>query len=302
MKKYIIIFIDITLAVYLLLAVTAFNNPQELATKCTKVNINITDETTYGFLNADEIKAILTKKGLYPLGKDLDRVSPRKIESVLRNSPFVNTAECCKTTDGHVLIYVTQRSPLVRIKSENGDDYYIDENGGIMPNSKYTSDLIIVTGNVSRPFAKQYVSVLANTVMQSDFWRNQVEQINVGQDLGIEIVPRVGNHIIFLGYLPERETQEKRNEDVTAYVKEKLDRLEKFYLYGLKETGWNKYETIDVQFRNQIICKKHPVNPTIPVAAVPDPMHESEVVEAPAATTGEGNTTGQNNKTEQKQQ
>ncbi|MBO5427472.1 MAG: cell division protein FtsQ, partial [Prevotella sp.] len=66
MKKYIIIFIDITLAVYLLLAVTAFNNPQELATKCTKVNINITDETTYGFLNADEIKAILTKKGLYP--------------------------------------------------------------------------------------------------------------------------------------------------------------------------------------------------------------------------------------------
>ncbi|MCM1078606.1 MAG: cell division protein FtsQ [Bacteroidales bacterium] len=281
MKKYIIILIDIMLAVYLLLAITAFNSPKELAKKCTKVNINITDETTYGFLNADEIKSILIKKGIYPLEKDLDKVSPRKIESVLRNSPFVNTAECCKTTDGHVLIYVTQRSPLVRIKSENGDDYYIDENGGIMPNSKYTSDLIIVTGNVSKPFARQYVSILANTIMKSDFWRNQVEQINVDQNLGIEVVPRVGDHIIFLGYLPEAPTLQKRNDEVTAYVSEKLDRLEKFYIYGLKETGWNKYETIDVQFRNQIICKKHPVKPAIQVASAPEP---AEAVPTPSVT------------------
>lgn len=231
MKKYIIILIDIVLAVYLLLAVTAFNSPKELVKKCTKVNINITDESTYGFLDAEEIKAILTKKGIYPLEKDLDKISPRKIESVLRNSPFVNTAECCKTTDYHVLIYVTQRSPLVRIKSRNGDDYYIDENGGIMPNSKYTSDLIIVTGNVSKQFARQYISVLANAIMKSDFWRNQVEQINVRQDFGIEVVPRVGDHIIFLGYLPEAATQQKRIDEVTAYTNEKLDRLEKFYIY-----------------------------------------------------------------------
>ncbi|TGX84134.1 cell division protein FtsQ [Palleniella muris] len=270
MKKYIIILIDIVLAVYLLLAVTAFNSPKELVKKCTKVNINITDESTYGFLDANEIKAILTKKGIYPLEQDLDKISPRKIESVLRNSPFVNTAECCKTTDGHVLIYVTQRSPLVRIKSRNGDDYYIDENGGIMPNSKYTSDLIIVTGNVSKQFARQYISALANTIMKSDFWRNQVEQINVRQDFGIEIVPRVGDHIIFLGYLPEATTQQKRIDEVTAYTNEKLDRLEKFYIYGLKETGWNKYETIDVQFRNQIICKKHPQQTKIQIATPPE--------------------------------
>ena len=275
MKKYIIILIDIVLAVYLLLAVTAFNSPKELVKKCTKVNINVTDEWTYGFLDAEEIKAILTKKGIYPLEKDLDKISPRKIESVLRNSPFVNTAECCKTTDGHVLIYVTQRSPLVRIKSRNGDDYYIDENGGIMPNSKYTSDLIIVTGNVSKQFARQYISVLANAIMKSDFWRNQVEQINVRQDFGIEVVPRVGDHIIFLGYLPEAATQQKRIDEVTAYTNEKLDRLEKFYIYGLKETGWNKYETIDVQFRNQIICKKHPQKTQIQIATPPEQKPES---------------------------
>ena len=36
----------------------------------------------------------------------------------------------------------------------------------------------------------------------------------------------------------------------------KMDRLEKFYKYGLSQAGWNKYSYINVEFDNQIICKK----------------------------------------------
>ena len=36
----------------------------------------------------------------------------------------------------------------------------------------------------------------------------------------------------------------------------KLERLRKFYRYGLAQTGWNKYSRISVEFDNQIICKK----------------------------------------------
>jgi cell division protein ftsQ len=35
-----------------------------------------------------------------------------------------------------------------------------------------------------------------------------------------------------------------------------LSRLEKFYRYGLSQAGWNKYSYIDIEFDNQIICKK----------------------------------------------
>lgn len=287
MKRYIIIILDIILAGYLVFAITSFNNPEQLAKKCTKVNINITDESTYGFLDAKEIKSILEKKGLYPIGKSMNDVSPRRIEEVLCKSPFVNTAECSKTQDGHVLISLTQRSPLVRIKSETGEDYYIDENGGIMPNSKYTSDLIIVTGSVSKTFARRYISVLANTIMANDLWRNQIVQINVQHDLGIELVPRVGNHIIFLGYLPSSPTQSQRQEKVTAFATEKLSRLKNFYIYGLDSVGWNKYERIDLQFSNQIICKKH-VSDAKPKPVVKPEVHEEVVT--PVANQAENNT------------
>jgi cell division protein FtsQ len=32
--------------------------------------------------------------------------------------------------------------------------------------------------------------------------------------------------------------------------------MRKFYLYGLNKAGWNKYSYINVEFDNQIICKK----------------------------------------------
>ena len=285
MKRYIIIILDIIIAGYIVFAVTSFNNPKRLVTKCTKVEIDIADETTYGFLDAKEIKAILERKGIYPMGRRLDDISPRNIESILNHSPFVSTAQCHKTIDGHVVITVTQRSPLVRIKSERGDDYYLDENGGIMPNSKYVSDLIIVTGEVSRTFARRYISILARVIMADDFWRNNIVQINVQHDLGIEIVPRVGDHIVFLGYLPLSAKQSERDEEVTVFVREKLKRLRNFYRYGLSVAGWNKYQRIDIQYDNQIICKKHPELMRIQKSAVVVPeVHEADhpAVEAAA--------------------
>lgn len=146
--------------------------------------------------------------------------------------------------------------PIIRIKSSNGADYYLDDNGGILPNSKYTSDLIIATGNIDNNFARLYIAPLAKAISAEPLWLNQIEQINVLPDRGIELVPRVGNHIIFMGYLPKNNGPWKRKHDINIFVKKKLSRLEKFYRYGLSQAGWNKYSYIDIEFDNQIICKK----------------------------------------------
>ena len=155
-KKTIIVLLDVLLAVYLGFAVTSFNNPDETMKACTNVSIQIDDETTNGFLSAKEIKRILEQKKLYPYKQPMANVNPRSIEDALKSSSFVNTSQCYKTKDGHVVINVTQRLPIVRIKNIKGEDYYVDDQGGIMPNSKYTSDLIICTGYVTKWFAKNY--------------------------------------------------------------------------------------------------------------------------------------------------
>ena len=255
-KKTIIVTSDMLIAVYLLLAFTAFDKPEETARLCTKVNINIQDEATNGFINTREIKARLEKEQLYPLEKPMKYVNLRKMEETLKGSPFVKTAECYKTQAGDVNITLTQRMPVVRIKGANGDDYYLDDNDCIMPNSHYTSDLIIATGNINKWFATHYVSALSKALMGNELWKNQIEQIHVLPDRGIELVPRVGDHIIYLGQLPTNNDRTKRLSLIESFTKQKLTRLEKFYKYGLSQAGWNKYSYINLEFDNQIICKR----------------------------------------------
>ena len=255
-KKTIIVLLDVLLAVYLGFAVTSFNNPDETMKACTNVSIQIDDETTNGFLSAKEIKNILEQKKLYPYEKPMAAINPRSIEEALKSTSFVNTSQCYKTKDGHVVINITQRLPIVRIKNNKGQDFYVDDQGGVMPNSKYTSDLIIATGNVNEWFAKNYISHLTKALMENPLWRNQIEQINVLSDLGIELVPRVGDHIIYVGSLPMTKYIDERPKLVSDFINKKLTRLEKFYKYGLSQAGWNKYSYINLEFDNQIICKK----------------------------------------------
>lgn len=255
-KKTIIVTLDMVLAAYIVVAFCAFDKPNVVDRVCTEVNINIQDEATNGFINAREIKNRLQARQLYPLAKDMAAVNTRVIEETLEQSPFVKKAECYKTDDGHVAIALTQRMPTLRIKAANGEDYYIDDNHSVMPNSHYTSDLIIATGHISKQFARNEVSYLAEALTASTFWKNQIVQINVLPNRGIELVPRVGNHIIYIGQLPETKYVAQRPKLIGDYVATKMDRLEKFYKYGLSQAGWNKYAYINVEFDNQIICKK----------------------------------------------
>ena len=259
-KKSLLVTVDIVLAVYLLCAFTVFNKPDETARVCTKAKIVVADESSNGFINANEITKRLKSAGLYPLGKLMRDINAREIEEKLKKSPFVKTAQCYKTEDGEVNVSITQLLPVIRVKAENGDDYYLDDKDCIMPNSLYTSDLIIATGHINKWFARNYVAHVGSTLMASDFWKNQIVQINVLPDYGIELVPRVGNHIIYIGQLPQTSYVNDRKKLVTAYVNTKLDRLQKFYKYGLAQAGWNKYSYINVEFDNQIICKKRKLN------------------------------------------
>ena len=258
-KRILFVVADLVLAAYLVMAVTVWNTPPAVSRVCSKVDIQISDANNVGFLSAEEIKHILTQKELYPLGKPISSINPRSIEDVLRTSAFVNTAECHVTQGGHVVIDLTQRVPIIRIKNARGDDYYVDDEGGPMPNSRYTSDLVVATGNITRAFARSYITPMAKAIMASDFWRNQVVQINVLPNRGIELVPRVGDHVLYLGRLPESRYRSQREKMIAEFMDKKLTRIWKFYRYGLSQTGWNKYNYIDVEFDNQIICKKRKI-------------------------------------------
>lgn len=241
-RKTIIILLDVIIAVYLALAVTVFNRPDDKATVCTEVNIQIADTPGGGFLTPAEVKRLLEKQRLYPLAQPMQFVSTRQMEEALLKNPYVAETECYKTQNGHICIKLTQRQPLLHIMTSKGEQYYIDKQGDILPHTRLASNLLVATGSITKGYAQKWLTNVANQIQSDRFWNEQTEQLNVLADGTLELVPRVGDHVVFLG--------------APRDIPKKLERLRKFYKYGLSHAGWNRYERISVEFGNQIICKK----------------------------------------------
>ncbi len=244
-KKIGIITADIVLGTYLVLAITAFNNPDEQDAVCKEVKIDITDIAGNGFLNTDDVKLQLQHARIYPLGDRMSDVCTRKIEETLLKSPLVEHVECYKTQTGRVYINLTQRIAVMRVMANIGESYYVDNLGNIIPSSNNSSDLVVATGDIKRKYAQTTLRDIGVLLLNNPFWHSQIEQLNVLSDGSIEMVPRVGDHIVYLGQ--------------PNHLEEKLTRLEKFYRYGLSKAGWNKYSYINIEFNNQIICKKRKI-------------------------------------------
>lgn len=251
LKKVLLSVCMLLLTTYLCLAFTVINRTPLAGEVCADLVVNLTngDSDSISSLGRKELDALLKKNGVYPVGKVLDSVNTAKLEDVIGKHPLVEKVDCYKTPSGKIGIDIHQRVPILRVIAANGENYYVDSNGSIMPlqavrrgNPKASYHLPVVTGRVEKAFAAKQLHDFALFLHSNSFWNAQIEQINVLQGNRIELVPRVGDHIIYLGAIDQYER--------------KLSRLKEFYSKALNKVGWTKYSRINVEFANQIICTK----------------------------------------------
>lgn len=240
-KKILILCILLLVTAYLAVAVTAFNDKPDKQV-CKGMELTVKDSVDYGFITQKEIKSILKKNGILPDGKKLGKINVRQLERTLIRHPFIDNAECYLTSGGKVSVNIYQRIPVVRVMSSNGEDYYVDNKGKIMVSPGKPVHVAVATGYIDRKFAQNELYELGLYLQGNDFWKSQIEQINVTPNKELELIPRVGDHVLFLGKPGD--------------YKEKFTKLQTFYKEALNQVGWNKYKRISVEFNNQIICTK----------------------------------------------
>ena len=243
-KKSVFIVFNAVLGAYVVLAMTAFNKPDQKQV-CRDVVISIEEGVMDGFLTTSDVKHLMETDGISPVGQLMSQINLRTIEETLQAKELVEACECYKGQDGTVCINIRQRIPVIRVMNDKGEDFFVDTHGKPMPRTDYSCNLIVATGHASKQYAEKWLAPLANYVLTDTFWKNQIVQLNVLADGSVEIVPRVGDHIAYLGQPVD--------------IDQKLDRLRKFYRYGLNKAGWNKYSRISVEFGNQIVCTRKPL-------------------------------------------
>ena len=241
LKKVSIFLFLVLLSAYLVIAVTVFNSKPDHQT-CSGLELVINDSIDYGFITKREVLRMLNSKKLSPIGKKMGEINTRQLEDELRQHALIANVECYRTSSNRIGIEITQRLPILRVMAANGESYYIDDKAHAMPIPNSAANVAIVTGHVDKAFATKELYELGMFLQRNELWKAQIQQINVTQSKELELVPRVGDHIIFLGKPGNYEN--------------KFNRLKTFYKKGLNEVGWNKYSRISLEFNNQIICTK----------------------------------------------
>lgn len=226
---------------------------------CKKIEIKIIDSADYHFVTRRDImNTVLNRHGSL-VGKTVKDINIDAIEETMSGFRELKSAEVYISIDGVLHIVADQRTPVMRMMPSNGGDYYIDDEGVVMRRRNlYTPRLHIVGGNINISQAMlSGVSVLdtsiknsilkdifylVNHINRDDFWSAQIDQIYVDMHDEIDLIPRVGNHVIHLGS-PEE-------------FQDKLRYLRVFYDKVLPEVGWDKYSLINLAYKDQIVCRK----------------------------------------------
>jgi cell division protein FtsQ len=140
----------------------------------------------------------------------------------------------------------------------------MDLQGKLMPWSpNFTPRTLIAAGNINEKYhewCKTNIDQIINNdtlktstllddlyaltrfILANKFWQAYTEQIFVNEKGDIELVPKVGNHKIIFGNADE--------------IPEKFWKLKVFYKEGLNYTGWENYDTLNLKFKNQVVCTR----------------------------------------------
>ena len=250
-----------SIIVLYLVLVLVFVSSRYNKIQCNDIQVEILDSATNRLVQKDDvIRLIYEYSDGDVIGYSFKNINTQQLETKLNNHPYFEHAEVFKTIKGILEVKITQRTPIIRVFTDTNQSFYIDKNGYIMPVSvNYSSYEIVATGNIKLSFNLDSIKKLnninefkeTNTILfdlftlskyikDDPFYLSQIVQIFINEDNEFELIPRVGEQIIYFGSIENYE--------------EKFINLKEFYKNGINRTGWNKYKSINLKYKNQIVC------------------------------------------------
>lgn len=248
-----------------LTASLAFVSKKERQVKVENLDITVNSKGENDFVDEDDVKEFFSERQDVILNAEVKNININALEKALNSHPAVENADLSMDVNGDIKISVTQRTPLVRVLTMGGESYYIDTQSKLMPLSdKYTARVLVVNGYIHEPYSRRYmfsvneiakneifreVSMLDDIYEMADFITKDtllnglIHQLSINKEKEFEMFPSIGNHKIVFG-------------DATD-IADKFEKLKLFYKDGLNKTdNWNKYSTVNLKYKNQVVCTK----------------------------------------------
>lgn len=235
-----------------ILIISAIEQKEASPVKGVFVNVEPLDEEDLLITEEDILLTLERSFGFRMEGVPIANLNVARMEQVLEKDPFILDANVFVDAKNYVNITIEQREPIIRVIDKNGLDYYMDKDGFRMPLSKhFTARVMVATGNLP-PHTPEFldkesdmlknVFELTHKLLDNSFFTAQIEQIYVSNKREVILIPKLGDQKIILGPYED--------------IDEKLEKLLVFYKRVVTNEGWSKYKTINLRFKDQLVCEK----------------------------------------------
>jgi len=213
------------------------------------IYVNILNENDHSFIQKTEIISMIKKDTANnPLNKTVGNLNLDRIEKKVTDNPWVMNADVYIDNNQKLNVDIVQRTPIARLFHTNGSSTYLDATLHTLPlSSSYAWQAPVFTGvpylgedSISNGL-KMKIAYLSQIISKDTFWNAQITQIEVLSDHTFELIPLLGTQRILFGD--------------TAFADDKLSNLFTFYQQVSKRIGWNKYDTLDLRFRGQVVAR-----------------------------------------------
>ncbi len=208
--------------------------------KIKKFNIIVDPSSNNYFINEEIVKNILFSK-MKKNEKKIGQLCILKMEKQLDNYPFIKKSEVFISVDGTINILISQKEPILRIKNRNKEYYLTKDAEDLELSPFYSSKVILAKGFFSKE-EKKYLVCLIEAINSDDLLKNQIISIKKNDDNLFFLIPKIGDHYIIFGNVKD--------------FKNKLNKLKAFYKQYLNNMNINQYQSIDLQYKGQIVAKK----------------------------------------------
>ena len=247
---FVAINVGIALAVLFLLS---FSIRFQGDTYCNGNAINIITKNQNKFLELDDVKNIISKFDKERFnGKKLKDIDILNLEQMISQLDEVEKVQIYLSNKGMLNIEVETRTPILRVINSNGVSFYIDEKGRKMAfSNKFTSKVIVANGFINEEgyngeIADSSVLIdlitLVRAIKKDRFFKNKVQQVYINESGEMELITLLGSHVVVFGTIDRLEN--------------KLEDLRSFYLKCTDFVDLEKYKSVDLKYKNQIVCKK----------------------------------------------
>ena len=217
---------------------------------CKGVEINISGVSNNFFIDKTDVYNIIKNfGGDSTQKKSLGSIDLGRIEKALEKDLWVKNAELYFDNNNLLKVSVEEREPIARLFTITGNTFYIDSSCMILPLSdKFSARLPVFTGFTSdgKILAKHDSTLLCNIknmslkILADTFLMAMIDQVDININRSFEFIPKLGKQRIIFGDASE--------------INSKFDKLKMFYKDVITQSGWNRYSTINLQYKNQIVA------------------------------------------------